>query len=111
MLQLIVIVVVMAFVFYLSYLFSRYMSKGALKINAAKHMKVIDKLAVGQDRYILIVKITDKFFLISATGQSVQILQELDGDGLDESGDESGKIIDIDAFKSIFQGFMGKKKQ
>lgn len=64
----------------LAYACSRYLGKTWQHSSAARYMEVIDQLAVGQDRLLLIVKINDKNYLMSSSSQGVSILTELDGD-------------------------------
>ena len=64
----------------LAYVCSRYLGKTWQFHGTAKYMEVIDQLAVGQDRLLLIVKINDKNYLMSSSSQGVSILTELDGD-------------------------------
>ena len=99
------------FVIYLSYVFSKYISKGTAKITAAKHMQVIDRLVVGQDRFILIVSVLDKYYLVSVTGQSIEILKELDGDELKNSSDNEPKPLDFDLFKTTFTNMFKRDKK
>ncbi len=64
----------------LAYACSRYLGKTWQHSSSARYMDVIDQLAVGQDRLLLIVKIKDKVYLMSSSSQGVSILTELDGD-------------------------------
>lgn len=64
----------------LAYACSRYLGKTWQHNSAARYMEVIDQLAVGQDRLLLIVKIKEKVYLMSSSSQGVSILAELDGD-------------------------------
>jgi len=98
-------------IIYLGFVFSKRLSKGVLKINSSKHMNVIDRLVVGQDRYILIVSVLDKYYLISVTGQSIEILKELDGEELETDPEPPQRIVDFEAFKSVFQNAFKKTKK
>lgn len=64
----------------LAYASSRYLGKTWHRSSTARYMEVIDQLAVGQDRLLLIVKVDSKFYLMSSSSQGVSILAELDGD-------------------------------
>ena len=78
-LPLILVLLVIAFVMYMSFLFTRFIGKRSSGMNRAQYMKVIDRLAVGQDRFLMIVELQDKHYLVSATAQEIRILKELDG--------------------------------
>ena len=64
----------------LAYASSRYLGKTWHRSSTARYMEVIDQLAVGQDRLLLIVKVDKKYYLMSSCSQGVSFLKELDGD-------------------------------
>lgn len=95
-------------VIYLSYLFSKYVAVGAAKINAAKYMKVIDRIALGQDKLIVILQIGEQYFMTSVTSQSVQILKELTSEDLvDLRPNQVGGLQE--SFKHTLQNYLSKK--
>ena len=91
-------------ILYLSYLFSRYLAVGAAKINKSKHIKIVDRAVLGQDRMLLIARIGEKYYLIGSSAQSLNILTELDGKDLTETSFQE-KIQDDGSFKSILKRF------
>ena len=98
-----------AVVIYLSYLFSKYISMGSSKLTQAKHMTIIDRLMVGQDRFILIVRVQDSVFLVSVTSQAIQILKELKSDDFGDENTAVKKDFFEESFKSILQKIKAKK--
>lgn len=64
----------------LAYACSKYLGKTWHRSSTARFMEVIDQLAVGQDRLLLIVRIEKKYYLMSSSSQGVSFLKELDGD-------------------------------
>ncbi len=96
---------------YLSYLFSKYISLGASKFNATKYMNIVDRLAVGQDRMILILELGEKYYLTSVTSQNIQILKELDKEELIERKSERITLMQDGNFKSTFQSLIASKKR
>lgn len=71
---------VFVLVLLLAYACSRFLGKTWRMRSSAKYMEVIDQLAVGQDRLLLIVKVDKKYYLMSSGSQGVSFLKELDGD-------------------------------
>jgi len=109
-LSLIAALLAVAFVIYLSYLFSRYISMGSAKINGARHMRIIDRLMVGQDRFLLIVGVMDKVLLVSVTSQAISVLGELNSDDFKDEFSEEHKGFFENSFKSVLQNIMKPKK-
>lgn len=93
----------MIIIIYLSYVFSKHISSGAAKINRAKHIKIVDRVMVGQDRYVMIIQVQSKFYLTGVTPQSIQILSELEG--FDTEADTQVEPMHknaYDSFKTMF---------
>ena len=98
-------------VLYLSHVFSKYVSSRTVRMNGAKYMDIVDRMAVGQDRFLLIVKIQEKYYLVGTTGQSIQLLKELDDAvPLTPIEPQAGGGVDMTSFKNVLQNFMPKKK-
>ena len=98
-----------ALVLYLCYWVSRYTSKKmgtTSKFN--KNMKVIERIALTQDKGMAIVEICSKYYLVSFSNNSVDILKELNSD--------EDKVILPDAydngldFINVFQNMSKERK-
>lgn len=74
-------------------------------------MNVVDRIAIGQDRLIIILEIGDKYYLTSVTGQSIQILKELEKSDLIENRKEKKKMVQSNNFKATFQTLLASKKK
>lgn len=99
--RLILAIIAVVVIIYLSYVVSKYLAVGTERIHAAKYMKVVDRIPVGQDRSILILEIGGKHYLIGNTPQSIEILKEL----------EDGQLVEIPAEKSMLEQINGKSFQ
>ncbi|WP_051280736.1 FliO/MopB family protein [Anaerovorax odorimutans] len=105
-------IVAIIVVIYLSYLFSKYVALGASKFNSAKHMKIVDRLALGQDKLLVIVQIGQDYFLASVTSQSIQFIKKLKEDDLVEiRQNPMNQFQAKSAFKNILQKYMSKIKK
>ena len=67
-----------------SRLFTKYIKGGTLGIRQSRFMRIIDTIAVGQDRYLLIVEINGVYYLVGSTSSDVSILSELDGTQIEQ---------------------------
>jgi len=81
-LKVIYIVIVFAMVLGISYYFSKFIGKKIAKQN--KHMKIVDTLTLGNDRYLHIVSIYNKFYLISNSQKGLFLIDKLTDEELIE---------------------------
>lgn len=97
-------------ILYLSFLFTRYMAKSSTKISGTRYMKILDKIPLGQDKHLVMVKINKKFFLLGVSGQAISMLSEIKEDDIVPIEDfNKYDRISVDGFKSILQSFTNKK--
>ena len=88
-------------VIFLSYYVTKYLAKGAVRINGTSHMKVLDRIVLGQDRALLIVQIGAAYYLIGSSDQSISLLKELNPDDLISLPDNESQ--DLPGFKQSFR--------
>ena len=96
-------------VLYLSYIFSKNLSARAAKINGAEYLKVVDRLPVGQDRFILIIELQGKYILVSVTAQNITVLKELD-DFSELPASEGEQKSFAESLKAVLQNMYPNKK-
>ncbi len=101
-------VVVVAFIIYLSYLASKYLGRGITKGSSSRYMRLIDQIALGQERYIAIVQVSGKYLLVGITAGQVNILSELEDEELFPltPEDEDGAVRTPD-FRGIMDRLTG----
>ena len=72
-------VVLMLAVFVGAYYFSKFISKKYQpKYGSAKNIEIIERMVVGKDQSLALVKVLDKVFLLAFTAQSVTKIEEMD---------------------------------
>lgn len=73
--------VLMILVFVGAYYASRLVGGGLGKISGASvgNIKLLERTALGHDKYPLVVRAADKVLLLGVTGQHIDKLDELDG--------------------------------
>lgn len=56
-------------------------SKWVLKKNTvtlkSKHIRIVDRVLLGQDKSIVLAKICDQFYILGISGQQITLLKEL----------------------------------
>lgn len=107
-------VVIVAFIIYLSYLASKYLGRGIAKSSSSRYMRLLDQIALGQERYIAIVQVSGKYLLVGITAGQVNILSELNDEELfplvpeDENGE--GKALDFRGMLDKLNDLGGKRR-
>lgn len=97
--------IVVIFIIYLSYICSKYIGKKGLGMRKnSKYMKVIDQMAVGQDRSLTLIQTGANYYLVGIAGNGITILAELKEEELVElpAEETSNKTFPKD-FKSIME--------
>ena len=72
----------------LSYFGLRYLSRKNLFAARGRHMRVLDRMVVGRDSMILLVRVADKVFVTGIAKEGIHMLGEIDPDKLSETPDE-----------------------
>ncbi len=94
-------------VIYAAYLFSRYVGGASGKAATTRYMSIVDKVSVGAERSLLIVKIGERHYLLGVASGGITMLTELDPDELD---DIPPQAVPPD-FKDILGGVLKKRDE
>lgn len=74
----------MLLIIYLAYIFSKFIAARAYGAGRCKYMKEQDRLAMGPEQFISIVKIGNGYYLIGVTKQNINMIAELTEDNMKE---------------------------
>jgi flagellar biosynthetic protein FliO len=74
-------------------------------------MDVLEALPLGQNRNILLVRVTDKVYLLAQTQNQIAVLDTITGEKAIELISSSKGVVSIMQFKDVFNNFMGKMKK
>nr|WP_312577577.1 flagellar biosynthetic protein FliO [Sedimentibacter sp.] len=66
------------FVLFLTYFSTKWLSVKASSITKSKYMNIVDKIVLGQNKYLAIIEVSNKYYLISITDNNINIMKELD---------------------------------
>lgn len=66
------------FVLFLTYYGTKWLSVKTTSISKSKYMNVVDKIVLGQNKYLAIIEISNKYYLLSITDNSINIIKDLD---------------------------------
>ena len=67
-----------AIILYLCYVFSKFLSKKVNDISTSANMKIKERVALAQDKGLVIVEVCGKLYLVGFANNGIEILKELD---------------------------------
>lgn len=76
----------------------------------SKYIRIIDKIVLGQEKFLSIIEIGNKYYLLSITGNSIKIIKELEKEDLIEATQNDANQLNGFDFKKILESFNSKKK-
>lgn len=74
-------ILVMIAVIVAAYLATKYLSQRGRKANG-RQMRMVDRMALGKDKHIMLIAVGDKNLLIGVTNQTINVLGDIDGSTL-----------------------------
>ena len=74
-------------------------------------MKVVDRIALGQDKSLVITKVGTKYFLLGVSSSSINMLKEIPFEDLSNlQQTENKEAVGMPQFKNVFTDLLSKKK-
>lgn len=97
--------IVVIFIIYLSYVCSKYIGKKGLGMRRnSKYIKIIDQMAVGQDKSLALIQTGSNYYFVGITSNGITMLSELMEDNLVElPAEETSNMTFPRDFKSIME--------
>ena len=74
-------------------------------------MDVLEALPLGQNKSVLLVRVTDRVYLLAQTQNQITVLDTITGEKAIELISSSKGVVSIMQFKDVFNNFMGKMKK
>ncbi len=89
-LDLIWIILVLALVFYLTWLVTRFVAVRSRGKSSGRLMRVVDRLNIANDKCILLVKMGDEYCMIGVTGHEMRLLKTLSAEEAGQAEQQDG---------------------
>lgn len=106
--SLIGVVFIFLLVLYGSYVVSKKVAKMSLRDSRSKYMKFHDHIMIGQDRYVAIISVGDRYFMVGSCENGINMLAELEEKDLKAENGPAGYAVHP-SFKEIIKK-LGKDK-
>ena len=74
-------------------------------------MDILEALPLGQNKSVLLVRVTDRVYLLAQTQNQITVLDTITGEKAIELISSSKGVVSITQFKDVFNNFMGKMKR
>lgn len=114
-LSVIVVLVMFVGILYLAYITTKFIGKRySVKGKQFKNLKVLETVAIGPDRQLMIVKTAGKCLLLGATPQNITLITELSEDMLNNEFPEEEAVETMsftDALRRVTKEKLTKKNQ
>lgn len=91
-LSLIVTLIGIGVVLFLTYKCTSWMGNKMGAVYSSRYMNIIDRMPLGQNKFVAIMKVKDEAYLIGVTENTIEILKELEGD-FDLADTQTGKTV------------------
>lgn len=96
--------IIVIFVIIFAYLGTRFISAKYTRMTSGKHLKIIERVSLGQDKSLLLVTIKAKTYLIGVSGSGINIVSEfIEGEFADDTniGNTDFYSVLTDNFKKM----------
>lgn len=97
-------------ILYLAFVCTRYIGKTSKIKGSSRYIRLVDQIAVGQDRTIAVIKTGDSYLLLGITPSGITVLKELGEEELQELDDGPMQELQFPDFKSVMEK-IGKRKR
>ncbi len=84
----------------LAYWCSRMLGKSWLKSSSGRNIKILERLQVGNDKQLLLIKVQEHVYLIGVSSAGISLLTEIEGDFDEPASDEAGNINFLEILKT-----------
>lgn len=102
--------IIIGVILYLSYICSRYIGRTGKIRGSSKYIRLIDQIAVGQDRTIAVIQTGASYFLVGITSTNITVLKELEEEDLTELDYIADQPAGFTEFQSILEKISKRKR-
>ena len=107
-------IVLMLLVFVAAYYFSKFVSKKYQpKYGNVRNIEIIERMTVGKDQSLALVRVSGRVFLLAFTAQSVTKIEEMDASLFPENKDiaKIGETSFMSIFTDAYNNLLNKKDE
>lgn len=94
-------------VLFLAYSGTKFFGIKAGKLMKGKNISIVETVGIGIDKQLHLVKVGEKFILLSTSGKNIQMLTEVKPEELGEMNFQSSETVSGVDFKELFDKYVG----
>lgn len=105
--------VIVVLILYFSYITTKWIGSKGIASRGSKYMKILDTLAVTQDKSVIILEADKKHLLLSVSPTDIKLITELEGfvpQSTDLELEEKMPFSKHEEFKNFLLKYLGKQK-
>ena len=105
--------VIVVLILYFSYVTTKWIGSKAISSRGSKYMKILDTLAVTQDKSIIVLQAEKKFLLLSVSPTGITLVTELEDfvpESIDLELEEKTPFSKQEEFKKLVLKYLGKQR-
>jgi flagellar biosynthetic protein FliO len=87
--------IMIVLVLFATYYFTKAISKKMTASSSSRHLKIIDRVVLSQNKFLIIVEVDKKFLLVGVSDNNISVLKEFDS--LSMELDEENSIMGFNA--------------
>lgn len=95
-------------VLFLAYSGTKFFGAKAGMMMKGKNISIVETIGIGIDKQLHLVKVGEKYILLSTAGKNIQMLTEVKPEELGEMNFQNFEITNGLDFKEIFDKYLGK---
>lgn len=103
--------IIIVLILYLTYISSKYIGRTGKIRGSSKYIRLVDQVAVGQDRTIAVIQTGADYFLVGITSSNITVLKEFDETELIELGPSGDQPAGFSEFQSILEKMSKRKRK
>lgn len=107
-------IVLMILVFVGAFYFTKFVSKKYQpKYGNARNIEIIERMAVGKDQSLALVKVSDRVFLLAFTAHGVTKIEEMDASlfPVNKDVEKTGELSFTSIFTDAYNNLLNKKNE
>ncbi len=95
-------------VFVLTYYATKFLAKRVGAIAKTKNMQIMERIALGKEKQIAILRVGDEYFLVGTTGNTIQIGSPLKDETVASLNYSEADLTDSPTFSKTLENIMRK---